>query len=56
MQEFVCCLIKGREKKKKRRQFCEWLSEAVVHLPAAVSLLLLEALFMQISGVSLTLT
>jgi hypothetical protein len=28
----------------------------VAHLPAAVSLLLLEALFMQISGVSLTLT
>jgi hypothetical protein len=32
------------------------VSEAVVCLPAAVSLLLLEALFMQISGVSLTLT
>jgi hypothetical protein len=30
--------------------------EAVAHLPAAFSLLLLEALFMQISGVSLTLT
>jgi hypothetical protein len=28
----------------------------VAHLPAAVSLLLLEALFMQISGVNLTLT
>jgi hypothetical protein len=28
----------------------------VAHLPTAVSLLLLEALFMQISGVSLTLT
>jgi hypothetical protein len=28
----------------------------VAHLPSAVSLLLLEALFMQISGVSLTLT
>jgi hypothetical protein len=35
---------------------CEWLSEAVAHLSAAASLLLLEALFMQISGVSLTLT
>jgi hypothetical protein len=35
---------------------CEWLSEAVAHMPAAVSLLLLEVLFMQISGVSLTLT
>jgi hypothetical protein len=46
------------ERKKKRvwRQFCEWLSEPVARLPAAVSLLLLEALFMQISGVSLTLT
>jgi hypothetical protein len=32
------------------------VSEAVAHLPAAVSLLFLEALFMQISGVSLTLT
>jgi hypothetical protein len=29
---------------------------AVAHLPAAVSLLLLQALFMQISGMSLTLT
>jgi hypothetical protein len=47
-----------KKKKKKRvwRQFCEWLSEAVVHLAAAVSLLLLETLFMQISGVNLTLT
>jgi hypothetical protein len=37
------------ERKKKRvwRQVCEWLSEAVAHLPAAVSLLLLEALFMR---------
>jgi hypothetical protein len=32
------------------------VSAAVAHLPTAVSLLLLEALFMQISGVSLTLT
>jgi hypothetical protein len=31
------------------------VSAAVAHLPAAVSLLLLEALFMQISGVSLAL-
>jgi hypothetical protein len=44
------------EKKRIWRQFCEWLSEAVAFLPTAVSLLLLEALFMQISGVSLTLT
>jgi hypothetical protein len=32
------------------------VSAAVAFLPAAVSLLLLEALFMQISGVSLSLT
>jgi hypothetical protein len=32
------------------------VSMAVACLPSAVSLLLLEALFMQISGVSLTLT
>jgi hypothetical protein len=45
------------ERKKKRvwRLFCEWLSGAVAHLPAAVRLLLLEAFFMEISGVSLTL-
>jgi hypothetical protein len=51
-------VVSSKEKRKKRvwRQFCEWLSEAVAHLPAAVSLLLQEALFMQISGVSLTLT
>jgi hypothetical protein len=53
---FSCCLIKGREKKRVWRHFCEWLSAAMAHLPTAVSLLLLEALFMQISGVSLTLT
>jgi hypothetical protein len=47
-----------RKRKKKNiwRQFCEWLSETVAHLPAAVSLLLLVVLFMQISGVSLALT
>jgi hypothetical protein len=51
-------LSSKRKKEKKRvwRQFCAWLSEAVAHLPTAVILLLLEALFMQISGVSLTLT
>jgi hypothetical protein len=47
----------GREKKKRAwRQFREWLSEAVTRLSAAVSQLLLEVLFMQISGVRLTLT
>jgi hypothetical protein len=47
----------GRKKKESEdRQFCEWLCEAVAHLPAAVSLLLLEVLFMQISGMSLALT
>jgi hypothetical protein len=56
--QFSCFLIKGREREKKRvwRQVCEWLSVAVACLPAAVSLLLLEPLFMQISGVSLALT
>jgi hypothetical protein len=43
------------EKKRVWRLFCEWLFEAVAHLPTAVSLLLLEVLFMQISGVSLAL-
>jgi hypothetical protein len=33
---FSHCPFKG--------QFCEWLSEAAAHLPAAVSLLLLQAL------------
>jgi hypothetical protein len=46
----------GRKKKRVWRQFCEWLSEATAHQLAAVSLVLLEALFMQISGVSLALT
>jgi hypothetical protein len=52
----VIALSKEVKIKSVWRQFCESLSEAVAHLPAAVSLLLLEALFMQISGVSLTLT
>jgi hypothetical protein len=52
---FGYCLIKGREKKKVWRQFCEWLSVAVA-VPVAVILLLLENLFMQISGMSLALT
>jgi hypothetical protein len=43
-------LLSHQRKKEKKE------SEAVAHLPAAVSLLLLDALFMQISGVSLTLT
>jgi predicted transcriptional regulator len=51
-------VVSSKEERKKRvwRQLCEWLSEAVAYLPAAVSQLLLEALFMQISRVSLTLT
>jgi hypothetical protein len=32
----------SRKKKRVWRQFCEWLSEAAAHLPAAVSLLLLD--------------
>jgi hypothetical protein len=47
-------VVSSKEKKKKKKRV--WLSEAAAYLPAAVSLLLLEALFMQISGVSLTLT
>jgi hypothetical protein len=35
---------KRRKKKRVWRQLCEWLSEAVVHLPTAVNQLLLEAL------------
>jgi hypothetical protein len=51
-------VVSSKEERKKRvwRQFCESLSEAAAQLPTAVSLLLLVALFMQISGVSLTLT
>jgi 5-carboxymethyl-2-hydroxymuconate isomerase len=46
--------MKRKKEKKKRvwRQLCECLSEAAAHLPTAVS----QALFMQISGMSLTLT
>jgi hypothetical protein len=55
---FGCSLIKGREKKKKKclETVLRMVSAAVARLPTAVSLLLLEALFMQISGVSLALT
>jgi hypothetical protein len=51
-------VVSSKEERKKRvcRQFCEWPSEAVAHLPTAVHLLLLEALFMLIPGMSLTLT
>jgi hypothetical protein len=49
-----------REKRKKKKQSLEtvlrMVSEAVAHLPAVVNLLLLAALFTQISGVSLALT
>jgi hypothetical protein len=34
------------EKKRIWRQFCEWLSEAAACLPAAFSVLLLDALFL----------
>jgi hypothetical protein len=50
----------GREKRKEKKKSLDtvlWMvSVAVACLPAAVSLLLLEALFMQISGVNLALT
>jgi hypothetical protein len=55
---FSCFLIKGREREKKEsgdssvNGFLQlWLA-----CPLLSALLLLEALFMQISGVSLTLT
>jgi hypothetical protein len=44
------------EKEKKKRVWRQVCDKAVACLPAAVILLLLEALFMQILGVSLTLT
>jgi hypothetical protein len=51
-------VFSSKEERKKKesgdRLFC--LSVAVAHLPTAVTLLLLEALFMQLSGMSLTLT
>jgi hypothetical protein len=48
----------GRKRKKKKslETVLRMVSATVACLPAAVSLLLLEALFMQISGVSLALT
>jgi hypothetical protein len=48
----------NRKKQKRRvwRQLCERLSEAATQLPPTVSLLLLQALFMQLSGMSFTLT
>jgi hypothetical protein len=47
----------GRQRKKKSLEtVLRMVSAAVACLPTAVSLLLLEALFMQISGVSLALT
>jgi hypothetical protein len=52
----VVVLSKVGRKKSVWGQFCECLSEAAAHLPAAVIQLLLQALFMQISGVSFTLT
>jgi hypothetical protein len=47
---------KRKGKKKKKKGSGDISPEAVAHLPAAVSLLLLEVLFMQISGMNLTLT
>jgi hypothetical protein len=49
-------VVSSKEERKKGvwRQFCEWLSKVVAHLPNAVNLLVL--VFMEISGVSLTLT
>jgi hypothetical protein len=52
----VVGLSKVGRKKRVWIQFCEWLTEVAALLPTVVSLLLLEALFMQISEVNLTLT
>jgi hypothetical protein len=51
-------VVSSKEKRKKKslETGLRMVSAAVAHLPAAVILLLLEALFMQISGVSFTLT
>jgi hypothetical protein len=46
----------GREEKNTLETVLWIVSATVACLPTAVSLLLLEALFMQVSGVSLTLT
>jgi hypothetical protein len=50
-------VVSSREEKNKKKrvwkQLCECVPEAVAHLPPTVSQLLLQALFMQISGVSL---
>jgi hypothetical protein len=46
----------GKQKKKSLETVLRMVSVAVACLSAPVSLLLLEALFMQISGVSLALT
>jgi hypothetical protein len=49
LQHAVLVQLLSHQRKRKRkkrvwRQFCECLSEALPHLPATVSLLLLEAL------------
>jgi hypothetical protein len=48
--------VERQRKKKSLETVLRMVSATVASLPAAVSLLLLEALFMQISGVSLALT
>jgi hypothetical protein len=51
-------IVSSKEEKKKGvwRQLCQCLSEVAAHLPPTVSQLLLQALFLQISGMSFTLT
>jgi hypothetical protein len=49
-------MVGRRRKKKSQETVLRMVSAAVACLPAALSLLLLEALFMQISGVILALT
>jgi hypothetical protein len=46
-----------RKTNKKSLETALWMSiESVAHLPPTVSQLLLQALFMQISGMSFTIT
>jgi hypothetical protein len=62
LNDLVLVLSVSHQRKRKTkpksvwRQLCECLSEAAAHLPPTVSHLLLQALFMQISGMSFTLT
>jgi hypothetical protein len=58
LQQPVLVLLLSHHRKRKTkqrvwRQLCECLSEAGAHLPHTVNHLLVQALFMQISGIAL---